>query len=123
MARNNGFTLLEVMIAMVFLSITFVALLTAETEGIDMCSQSKFITTSTLLAQRHISEVKANISKEPPVAGQKNGDFGADYLGYTYKEDVEATPLSAYYKYSLTINWGTGKNAYQNKLITFLYAG
>ena len=55
MARNSGFTLLEVMIAMVFLSITFVALLTAETEGIDMCSQSKFITTSTLLAQRHIS--------------------------------------------------------------------
>ena len=122
MARNNGFTLLEVMIAMVFLSITFVSLLTAETEGIEMCSQSKFITTSTLLAQRHISEVKANLTKEPPVPGQKSGDFGADYPGYTYKEDVEATPLSAYYKYTLTVIFGTGTSAYQNKLITFLYA-
>jgi prepilin-type N-terminal cleavage/methylation domain-containing protein len=122
MARNNGFTLLEVLIAMVFLSITFVALLSAETQGIDMCSQSKFITTSTLLAERHISEVKANMSKEPPVPGQKSGDFGADFQGYTYKEDVEVTPLSAYYKYTLTINLGTGNNAYQNKLITFLYA-
>jgi prepilin-type N-terminal cleavage/methylation domain-containing protein len=122
MARNNGFTLLEVMIAMVFLSITFVSLLTAETEGIEMCSQSKFITTSTLLAERHISEVNAKISKEPLTPGEKSGDFGADYPGYTYKEDIELTPLSAYYKYTLTVYFGSGKGAYQNKLITFLYA-
>jgi prepilin-type N-terminal cleavage/methylation domain-containing protein len=122
MARNDGFTLLEVMIAMVILSVTFMALLEAEAEGIKMCSQSKFITTSTLLAERHISEVKAGISDEKPTPGQKSGDFGADYPGYTFTEDVEATPLSAYYKYTLTVNFGTGKDAYQNKIITFIYA-
>ena len=122
MARNNGFTLLEVMAAMVILSITFMALLEAEAEGIKMCSQSKFITTSTLLAERHISEVKAGISDEKPTPGQKSGDFGADYPGYTYTEDVEATPLSAYFKYTLTVSFGTGKDAYQNKIITFMYA-
>lgn len=123
MARNEGFTLLEVMIAMIVLSITFVALLEAETEGIDMCSQSKFITTSTLLAERHISEMKADLSDEKPQSGQKNGDFGADYPGYTYEENIESTPLSAYYKYTITVSWGTGKDAYHNKLITYLYAG
>lgn len=122
MARNNGFSLLEVMIAMVFLSVMFMALLEAEAEGIKMCSQSKFMTTSTLLAERHISEVKAGITEEKPTPGQKSGDFGADYPGYTYVEDVEATPLAAYYKYTLTVKFGTGRDAYQNKIITFMYA-
>ncbi|HEY9161460.1 MAG TPA: prepilin-type N-terminal cleavage/methylation domain-containing protein [Desulfomonilia bacterium] len=124
MASNSskGFSLLEVMIAMVFLSITFMALLEAEAEGIKMCSQSKFITTATLLAEKHISEVKAGINQEKPTPGQKSGDFGADYPGYTYIEDIEATPLAAYYKYTLTVKFGTGKDAYQNKIITFIYA-
>jgi len=122
MVRNNGFTLIEVMAAMVILSITFMALLEAEAEGIKMCSQSKFMTTSTLLAERHISEVKSGINQEKPTPGQKNGDFGADYPGYTYVEDVEVTPLAAYYKYTLTVKFGTGRDAFQNKIITFMYA-
>jgi prepilin-type N-terminal cleavage/methylation domain-containing protein len=125
MARNKGFTLLEVLFAMFILSISFVTLLAAESQGIDMCSQSKFITTSTLLAEQHIAEVKAslNSNKEQLVPGQKTGDFGADYPGYTYIEDVEATMLSGYYEYSITVIWGTGKRALKNQLMTYYYAG
>ena len=54
---GRGFTLIEVLIAMLVLAISFLWLLKAETQGIDMSVRSKFITTSTLLAQERIAKI------------------------------------------------------------------
>jgi len=114
---GRGFTLLEVLIAMLVLSISFLWLLKAETQGIDMSVRSKFITTSTLLAQEKIAGI---ISGEELVTpGSDQGDFGEDFLGYTYTEEIEPTPLDGYYKYTLNIIWGQGGNL-ETQFVSFL---
>lgn len=117
MAR--GFTLLEVLIAMVILSITFMWLLKAENQGIEMSVRSKFITTATLLAQERIAKITSG--EETIASGNDQGDFGEDYAGYTYTEEIEPTPLDGYYKYTLNIIWGQGGNL-ETRFVSFLSA-
>ncbi|MBN2297408.1 MAG: prepilin-type N-terminal cleavage/methylation domain-containing protein [Deltaproteobacteria bacterium] len=116
---GRGFTLIEVLIAMLILSITFLWLLKAETQGIDMSLRSKFITTSTLLAQDRIVQITS--AEKSVMPGNDYGDFGEDYPGYTYTEDIESTALSGYYKYTLTITWGKG-GIFETRFISFLSA-
>jgi prepilin-type N-terminal cleavage/methylation domain-containing protein len=116
-AGRKGFTLIEVLIAVAVLGIAFTWLLTATTQSVDMATRSKFITTSTLLAQERIADVIADNGAKSP--GVNQGDFGEDYLGYTYVETIESTQLEGFYRYVLTIKWGTG-NALETDFTTFI---
>ena len=118
--RSRGFTLIEVLVAMIVLSIPFVTLLVHENRGIDYAMRSKFYTTSTLLAGRRVAEFKT--ATTPMSTGEGKGDFGVDYPGYTYRENLETTPLTGYYKYTLRIAWGGDKSVFENKFITYLAA-
>jgi len=115
---RKGFTLLEVLIAVTILSITFVWLLKAENQGIDMALRSKFITTSTLLAGQRIAQV--TVDTQSIGQGESKGDFGDDFKGYTYSEVIESTPMAGYLKYTVTVLWGDGKNGFETEFITFL---
>lgn len=117
MAR--GFTLLEVLIAMLILGITFLWLLKATNQGVEMAMRSKFITTSTLLAQEKIADITS--SDQTVMPGSDEGDFGEEYMGYTYTEEIEPTPLEGYYKYTMNITWGPGGNL-ETRFISFLSA-
>jgi type II secretion system protein I len=118
MAR--GFTLLEVLISVVILSITFLWLLNAENQGIDMAIRSRFLTTATLLAQERITEVISGIRSIS--TGENQGDFGEEFKGYTYQEKVETTPLPGYLKYSVTVKWGREGGTLETKIVSFLSA-
>lgn len=119
---NKGFTLIEVLIAMVILSISFVWLISSVNQSIDMAVRSKFITTSTLLAQKRIADVIS--TNDPKTTGTTKGDFGEDYPGYAYTEKIETTPLEGYYKYTLTLTWGQKnpeeKNSFETQFMEFL---
>jgi prepilin-type N-terminal cleavage/methylation domain-containing protein len=115
---DRGFTLLEVLVALVILSISFLWLLSAESQGIDMAMRSRFLTTSSLLAQARIADVTSGIRTVSP--GDSQGDFGDDYKGYTYSETIETTPLIGYLKYSLAVKWGGTGSPLETKIITFL---
>ena len=119
---DKGFTLVEVLVALVILSITFVWLLNAESQGINMAIRSRFLTTSSLLAQRHIADVTSGIRTVSP--GESKGDFGDDFgddfKGYTYVENKETTPLTGYLKYTLTVKWGGEGSSLETKFISFL---
>ena len=115
--NRRGFTLLEVLVAMVVLSIAFVWLIKSVNQSVDMAARSRFITTSTLLAQKRIADVIS--SNDPRTTGTANGDFGEDYQGYTYIEKIETTPLEGYYKYTLTLKWGE-KNSFETEFLEFL---
>ncbi len=115
---DKGFTLLEVLVALVILSITFLWLLSAENQGIDMAIRSRFLTTSSLLAQGRIADVTSGIRTVSP--GDSQGDFGDDYKGYTYSETIETTPLTDYLKYTLSVKWGGTGSPLETEFITFL---
>lgn len=114
--------MLEVIIAMLYLTLLFVPLLASLSQGIDQANEAKFITTSTLLAQEHISEIKSEESSSSNKLGVgiKEGDFGSDYPDYTYTQSVESTPLAGYYKYTLKIKLGSGRGGFVNTFETFL---
>lgn len=114
----KGFTLIEVLVALLILSITFLWLLSAESQGIDMALRSRFLTTSTLLAQDRIAQVTSG--QRSLSSGDNQGDFGEDYPGYTYEETVESTPLAGYMKYTLTVKWGGEEGPLETKIISFI---
>lgn len=114
---NKGFTLIEVLIALVILGISFTWLIVATNQSIDSATRSKFITTSTLLAQKRIAEVSTK--KDAKAPGSDQGDFGEDYPGYTYTENIESTPLEGCYKYTLTLKWGDKGNL-ETEFLAFL---
>ncbi|MEA2101537.1 MAG: prepilin-type N-terminal cleavage/methylation domain-containing protein [Thermodesulfobacteriota bacterium] len=115
---DKGFTLIEVLIAMVILSITFVWLLKAENQGIEMAQRSRFITTATLLAQEHISGITSGDATVAP--GQDTGEFGEGFTGYTYIEQIESTPMAGYMKYTLEIFWGGEESGFETRFITYI---
>ncbi len=115
---DKVFTLIEVLIALVILSISFLWLLNAENQGIDMAIRSRFLTTSSLLAQSRIADVTSRIRPVSP--GESTGDFGEDYKEYKYTEKVETTPLTGYLKYTLAVKWGTEGSPLETKFISFV---
>ena len=116
MAR--GFTLLEVLVAMVMLAIAFTWLVRAEGQGVDMAQHARFMTTATILAQERMGRLAD--SDDSVVTGVAHGDFGEDYAGYTFEEKRETSPLSGYYKYTLKIAWGGEKSGFATEFVTFI---
>jgi len=115
---SRGFTLIEVLIALVILSIAFVWLLNAHGQAIDMATRARFLTTATLLAQERIAQVSSGFL--PISTGAKTGDFGEDNPGYAFEESVETTQLAGYLKYSLTVRWGDRGGGLETKFISFI---
>lgn len=114
----RGFTLLEVLVAMVILAIAFTWLIRATGQGVDMAQRARFITTATILAQERMGRMADSDARF--ITGAERGDFGEDYAGYSYEEKREVTPLTGYYKYSLKIFWGGEKSGFATEFVTFI---
>ena len=84
----QGFTLMEVMIAMAILAIALVAVFQSQSQSISMESNSRFLTTASLLAQSRMAEVEA-MGPENIIAN--SGDFGDQFPDYTWRIEVKDT--------------------------------
>jgi general secretion pathway protein I len=102
MTRNkaNGFTLMEVMIAMAILAIALVAVFQSQSQSISMSTDSRFMTTAALLAQSKMVEIEAGSSL---VNHKEDGDFGLDYPQYTWHLEISDTQLSQFKKIEVTV--------------------
>lgn len=92
-AGHDGFTLLEVMIAMAILAIALVAVYQSQTQSLSMASDSRFLTTASLLAQGRMAEIDA---ANPLSLESGKGDFGEVHPDYRWEvaiSDVEELPL------------------------------
>lgn len=84
-ASRQGFTLLEVMIAMAILAIVLVTVFHSQSQSIAMANESRAMTTLALLAQSRMAEVEGqqNLS-----IGQTSGKFGDDYPDYSWTASI-----------------------------------
>jgi general secretion pathway protein I len=92
---------MEVMIAMAILAISLVAVYQSQSQSLSMASDSRFLTTASLLAQRRMAEIDAATPLQM-VTG--NGDFGEAFPDYKWGVEigaVEGIPLLK--KISLTV--------------------
>lgn len=104
---NNGFTLLEVMIAFAILSLSLIALLSLRNSSIRVVDYSDKITTATFLAKTKMEELPRSVQ-----VGESEGEFaGDDYKGYKWKRVVSTISFhSAIFKEVVVIvTWDEGK--------------
>jgi general secretion pathway protein I len=98
--KGSGFTLMEVMIAMTILAIALVAIFQSQSQSISMSTDSRFMTTASLLAQSKMVEVEAATTLDNQT---KDGDFGPDYPEYTWHLEVGDTQLPQFKKIDITV--------------------
>jgi general secretion pathway protein I len=75
---RSGFTLLEVMIAVAFIGIAMLALLSLHQSNLESVIRAQDLTVASMLAQQLMSTAEADRFPSP---GQSRGDFSRDYPG------------------------------------------
>jgi general secretion pathway protein I len=88
--KPQGFTLLEVMIAVAVLTIALAAVLGLQSKSLTLASESRFNTTAALLAQGKMAEI--TVAKMGELTSD-TGDFGDVFSGYTWRLSVQNADL------------------------------
>lgn len=83
--NKDGFSLLEVMVAMAIMAIVLVAVYRMHSQTLSMTAASRFQTEAPLLAQRKLADIESS----PDSIGPDSGDFGDDFEGYRWTVVVE----------------------------------
>jgi general secretion pathway protein I len=123
--REEGFTLLEVMVAMSIIAIAMTAVLNSQSQSVSLASEAKFSTTAALLAQNKIAETEWGNRLD---LASDSGDFGEDFPGYTWQVNVEDVSMDLPENVSnhlkemkVTISWGEeGAYRYELKAYRFM---
>ncbi len=123
--KVEGFTLLEVMVAMSIIAIAMTAVLSLQSQSISLASEAKFSTTAALLAQNKMAETEWGNRLD---LSSDSGDFEEDFPGYTWQVKVEDVSMelpenvSKHLKeMTVIISWGEeGVYRYQLKAYRFL---
>ena len=118
--KANGFTLIEVLIAMALLAIGLVAVFQSQSQSISMSTDSRFMTTAALLAQSKMVEVEAGSTL---ASHSEDGDFGPDYPQYTWHLEVGDTQLPLFKKIEVTVTNKLFINGGAYKLLLYKTAG
>ena len=84
--KGDGFTLLEVMVALSIIAIVLVSLLVSQSHSVSLQDEAKFNTTAALLAQKKISEIEAK-NKDDLISD--SGDFGDDFPNYFWEIKIQ----------------------------------
>ncbi|GAB4344642.1 MAG: hypothetical protein Kow0089_21280 [Desulfobulbaceae bacterium] len=82
---REGFTLLEVMIAVSIIAVAFVTLIGSQSQSVSIAAQTRFAITSALLAQQKMTEIEAT---DFGSVFSEQGDFGDEYPGYSWQTEV-----------------------------------
>ena len=88
----RGFTLLEVMVAMAILAVSLLAVFRSQSQSISMAQQSRTTTMMALLAQSRMTDLEA---QEVLSTGTQTGDFGSDYIDYTWRTVVAPSDVQS----------------------------
>lgn len=109
--NNSGFTLLEVLVALAIIAIALTSLFSSQSTSLSLAIESKFNTTSALLAR----ELYARYSSGQLPYSSDEGDFGEEFPGYGWKTEVEEARFEGLetgsgekmrlYRVDCTISW------------------
>ena len=115
--HNAGFSLVEVMIAVVILSVALVGLTQGITTALASSKESELQTTAALFAAGQIELLRAG---KDLIDGTENGDCGAALPLYRWKQTVSPTGTDGLHDVVVVVeNSQTGAEIYELK--TFLF--
>jgi general secretion pathway protein I len=84
-SRQQGFTFLEVMVAVAIIAIAFVTLIGSQSQSVSIAGESRFRVMAALLAQQKLAELESTDFEE--LTGGE-GDFGEEYPSYSWQAEV-----------------------------------
>ena len=115
--RNAGFSLVEVMCAILILGIAMVGLTLGITTALSSNKESELQTTAALLAAGQIELLQAD---KILADGVQEGEFGAGLALYRWKQTVSSTAISGLHEVEVTVeNSKTGKAIYELRTMLF----
>ncbi|HSN04725.1 MAG TPA: prepilin-type N-terminal cleavage/methylation domain-containing protein [Nitrospira sp.] len=131
--NEQGFSLLEVLLAVAILAIALPVLLGLRNFDLDMQARSAELMRATLLAQEKLLETE--LSGAFPI-GETTGDFQAPppgvpttaeladrASGYRWKRSILPTPLQLIREVRIEIVWPRGQNEETLEVSTYVFAG
>lgn len=115
---RRGFTLIEIMIALMVLSVSFVVLMGLRNRDLALAAYSHHMTEATLLARQRITEV--SVAGFPDM-GESEGDFGEAAPRYRWKQQVKQTPFEVVRELVLAVVWNEGSREEEVRFTTYLF--
>ncbi|PID71813.1 MAG: hypothetical protein CSB34_05340 [Desulfobulbus propionicus] len=82
---NQGFTLLEVMIAVAVIAIALTTLLSSQSQSLSVVTEARFDAEAAMLARKKLTELRLEGFDE---LGDDNGLFEERFAGYGWKTEV-----------------------------------
>ena len=98
--KRSGFTLLEVMIALVVLAVGLVGVFQLQSQSLSMAAHSRFLTTAALLAQSKMAEIDAAASQD---IASGSGDFGEDFPDFSWQIRVSDTEVKNFKRIDVAV--------------------
>jgi len=115
--HNAGFSLVEVMIAIVILAIALVCLTQGITTALGSSKESELQTTAALCAAGQIETLRA---EEFLVDGTTDGDFGSNLPLYRWKQTISPTDIDGLHEVDIVVeHTQTGLGIYELKTMLF----
>jgi general secretion pathway protein I len=119
--NSNGFTLLEVMIAVAILAMVLVSLLGLKNRSMQDVLKAERITTATLLAKRLMIDV---LIKGPLLPAEDEGVFpeevyGDLYKDYRWKKAIAATQIPQVKEVRIAVLWKEGVRDEMVELVSY----
>lgn len=104
---RQGFTLLEIMVALAILGTAMIALLGLANRSIAVHARLQHLTQATLLAQQKmsVSELEARKSGVSQLA-DSSGEFPEPFTDYHWRIKIGGTPLPSVQMVTVTVFWG-----------------
>lgn len=120
-SSKNGFTLLEVMIALVIVAISLVALLSLANRTILLQAEQQNITQATLLAQGKMTEYETmhQLGRDSDIVD--TGVFGEPFSRYRWGITFKDTILPDVLQVTITVLWGEEKKIELVDLTSFVF--
>jgi type II secretion system protein I len=99
---QDGFTLIEVMVALTVVAFAFVGLLGLHNRNIALIARDQDLTRATLLARQFITEME--LIEQFPDVGASRGEF-ASAPGFYWEREVEETTLPTVRRVHMKVVW------------------
>jgi general secretion pathway protein I len=117
--RQQGFTLLEVMVALAILAITLVIIFSQQAISINMGNEARIITKATLVARERMAGL---ITQERLPIGEEEGKVQEAIPPMKWKQMVEESSTEGMKKITVLIQWQDGDRERDVRLVTYVTA-
>ena len=102
-AKDYGFTLIEVLIALAILAIALTAAMRAASIATDSANETKLRTLATWIAQNRIAEINAVSVANLPGVGESNGRQAMANIEFEWRQKISNTPNTAFRKIEVQV--------------------